>query len=268
MAEKSRGIQNMWLLLIAVVLGILVVVIYNAHITAIRAEREGQYIKVLKVVRDLRPGERITAHHLGEEDMRRDIKTENYRKFVPVADRNRIVTQGKPVNQRVNKGALLEWDHITRTGKTSPSAKIGDNMVACDIQTDSNLGDLLSPDDTVNLLAVFPDEKGGSKTYRFLEGVRILNINGKGAAEYTGKSKNRQTKSRIRDISIELTRKESLKLANLLTHIQSDIEIELNKGGEGDDTSPAITDKALIKLTEKARTNIRKSKSRSRSGSR
>ena len=267
MAEKSRGIQNMWLLLIAVVLGVLVVVIYNAHISAIRAESKGQYIKVLKVVRDLRPGDRITARHLGEEEIIRDSKAENYRKFVPVADRNRIVTQAKPVNQRVNKGSLLEWDHITRTGRTNPASKIGDNMVACDIQTDSNLGDLLSPDDTVNLLAVFPDEAGGSKTYRFLEGVRILNINGKGAAEYTGKSKIHKTKSRIRDISIELTREESLKLSNLLTHIQSDIELELNKSGEGGMENPKINS-TLEKLTLKARANIRGSKSRSRSGSR
>jgi len=268
MAEKSQGIQNMWLLLIAVVLGVLVVFIYNAHIAAIRAEKEGQYIKVLKVVRDLRSGDRITANHLGSEEIIRDSKAENYRKFVPFADRNRIISQSKPVNQMVYKGSLLKWDHITRTGKTNPARKIGDNMIARDIQTDSNLGDLLSPDDTVNLLAVFPDENGVSKTYRFLEGVRILNINGKGAAEYTGKSKTRQTKSRIRDISIELPRDVSLQLSNLLTHVQSDIDIELNKGGEAVTATPQITNKILIKLAQKARTNIRGSKSRSRSGSR
>ena len=49
--EKTHGVQNKWLLLIAIVLGLMTVFIYQGHIKAIRAEQEGQKIAIIEITK-------------------------------------------------------------------------------------------------------------------------------------------------------------------------------------------------------------------------
>ena len=64
MSEPAQGIQNKWLLIIAVVLALVVVFLYNAHISAIKSELEGKTVSVVQMAKDLPVGERITARHI------------------------------------------------------------------------------------------------------------------------------------------------------------------------------------------------------------
>lgn len=225
--EKPQGIQNKWLLLIAVVLGVIVAVIYNVHIAAIRAEQKGRTIEVIELVRDLDPGDRIEADDITQAEIPR-AHAEAFGKVVRWEDRPTVLARGgKAVNQSLMKGEFLLWSAISGSGGSRASAKLGDGMVARALEFDDeeSLGDLLSPNDTVNLLGVFSLRGGQPQTYRIISGVRVLNVGGVGASDDASRGKRRN----YRKITIELTPDVSLQLNNLMTHILGPIRLELNK---------------------------------------
>ena len=255
MAEETQGIQNKWLLLIAVVLGVIVVLIYNAHIRAIRAEQKGKTVAIIQVNKDLKLGEKITARHIKMEEIPHGSE-KAFGKVLKWEDRNFVLALGgRRVNQPVMKGQYLLWDHVMDYSGSRASGKLGDGMVAIPIEFDSDksLGDILSVGDTVNLKGVF-DLKGGQyKTYRIISGVRVMNVGGRGAAGGAGAGRGRTGMKSYRRITIEVSPKVSLELSNLMTHMHGDIQLELNQASTRLPPNAGEINPLLEPLTAKAR---------------
>ena len=157
MAEKTQGIQNKWLLLIAVVLAVVVVIIYNAHIRAVRNELVGEKVSLVKVTRDFKPGEKLTVRYVEKEQIPRSSEKAfgdvlRWKDLDILRDKG-----GRLLNKPINKGQLLLWDHLLDFRRTRPSNTLREGMVAIPIEFDSDqsLGDILSVGDTVNLKGVF-----------------------------------------------------------------------------------------------------------------
>lgn len=235
MAEQTQGIQNKWLLIIAVVLALVVVLLYNAHIHAIRSELEGKTVAVVQMAKDLPAGERITARHIKKAVIPKD-SAEAYGKIMPWKYRDMLTEHGgKVVYRTLRKDQYLLYDYIDDASGSRASQKLGDGMVAIPIEfdRDQSLGDMLAPGDTVNLKGVFPTTGGTHKTYRILSDVRVMNVGGGGAMEGSGRSRRSPRTKNYRRITIEVRPEVSLKLSNVLTHMIGDVQIELNQAGPG-----------------------------------
>ncbi|MBN1554276.1 MAG: hypothetical protein JXA11_05990 [Phycisphaerae bacterium] len=240
MAESVQGIQNKWLLIIAVVLGLVVVFLYNAHIHAIRSELEGKTVAVVQLAKDLPAGERITARHIKKAVIPKD-NAEAYGKIVPWKHRDYLTAHGgKPIHRALRKDQYLLYDYIDDAGGDRASQKLGDGMVAIPVEFDRNqsLGDMLAPGDTVNLKGVFASPGGTYRTYRILSDVRVMNIGGVGAADDAGRTNSRIRTRNYRQITIEVTPDVSLKLSNLKTHMIGDFQLEINQAGAGMTSQP------------------------------
>jgi Flp pilus assembly protein CpaB len=207
MAEPVQGIQNKWLLIIAGVLALVVVLLYNAHIQAIKSEQQGQTVAVVQMAKDLPAGERITALHIKKAVIPKD-GAEAYGKIWRWADRDVLtVDGGQPLRRNLHKGEYLLYDYVEDAGGVRASRKLGDGMVGITIEfdRDQSLGDMLSPGDTVNLKAVFATPGGVYKTYRMLSDVRVMNVGGVGASDETGGSSRARRSRNYKRMTIEVT---------------------------------------------------------------
>lgn len=232
MAEQTQGIQNKWLLLIAVVLGVIVVIIYNAHIRAVRRELVGEKISLVKVTRDFKRGEKLTVRHVEREQ----IPSSSEKAFGNVLQWKDLdilrSSGGRLLNQPINKGQLLLWDHLLDFQRTRPSNTLREGMVAIPIEfdADQSLGDILTVGDTVNLKGVFSVGGQSPRTYRIISAVRVLNVGGQGAVEQTGKRALRRGGMKsYRKMTIEVDEGVSLQLSNLLSHMLGKIQLELRR---------------------------------------
>jgi len=255
MAEPVQGIQNKWLLIIAVVLALVVVFLYNAHIRAIRSELEGKTVEVVVMAKDLPAGEKITARHIARAVIPRD-SAEAYGKIWPWKYRD-VLTEhgGKVIHRALHKGEYLLYDYVDDAGGARASQKLGDGMVGITIEfsRDQSLGDMLAPGDTVNLKGVFPTPGGTYRTYRMLSDVRVMNVGGVGAADETGGAGSLRRARNYQRITIEVTPDVSLKLSNLLTHLVGDVQVELNQAGLSGSTQPGQISPELEYLAAQAR---------------
>jgi Flp pilus assembly protein CpaB len=251
--ETTRGIENKWLLVIAMALGVIVAVIYNVHINAVRAQQKGRMIEVIELVRDLEPGDRIEAKDITRAEIPR-AHAEAFGKVVRWEDRPTVLARGgKAVNQTVMKGEFLLWSAISGSAGSRASAKLSDGMVARALEFDDSqsLGDLLSPNDTVNLLGVFSLRGGQPQTYRIISGVRVLNVGGVGAADEASPGGPRRN---YRKITIEVSPEVSIQLNNLMTHLVGPIRLELNKSSARLARDAGRINPQLTPLAQQART--------------
>lgn len=224
--QQSIGVQNKWLILIAIVLGIMAAAIYNLHVKAIRNEYEGNSVEIVEVTRDLAAGDRLRGDCIKPYEIpASEAAKKSFGNVIKWSQHDMLLVEGgKRVNQPVKKGQFLLWDHITGREGTNPSNRISYGMVLKSIEFDKSqsLGDALSAGDRVNLCGMFVLNGQPLKSYRILEGVRVLNIGGKGAAGETksvGQSYNR--------ITVEVPEDISLKLDNVLTHMVGQAHLEL-----------------------------------------
>lgn len=251
--EKSSGIQNKWLLIIALVLGALVVLVYNAHIRAIRSEKEGQYRDIVEMTKDLKADGKITRRHIAK--IRIPAGDEKaFRKVIPWKQRDWLLAGGgRRVNQAVKKGEYLLWDHVMGGSGASPAGTLGEGMVAIPLEFDASqsLGDMLSVGDRVNLKGVFSVRGGPLNTYRMIEAVRVLNVGGRGASEGSGRG--RGGMKSYRKITIEVSEDVSLQLSNLFSHMQGEVQLELRSASNRLPINAGEINPALANLAQKAK---------------
>ena len=234
MAEEERnGVRNVWLLFIALGLGIIVVVIYNVHIYRVRQEGRGQSIRLLRVTRNMEPGDKIAA-----DDLVVKLVPKQYESSLGnvVDAENLDFAIGNTVNQVIEKDQWLLWGHITNVDKSRPANVIGRGKVAVTVPLESGMvpGDILRHNDRVNLVGLLPVSES-LKTFRIIEGVRVLAIGGQGLKPNRSISrapKDRAGMRSYRNITIEVAPTVSIELANVLTHVAGRCWVELLSSNE------------------------------------
>jgi Flp pilus assembly protein CpaB len=229
MAEDERGgIQNVWLLFIALVLGALVVVIYNVHIYNVRREARGKTVRLLRVTRDMREGE-----DLKKEDLEVVAVPRQYERSLGdvVGEDNLSFATGQMLNRPIEKGRWLLWEHITGTDTRKPANEISKGNIAVAVPLDSKMvpGDILRQNDRVNIVAHLPI--GASlKTFRIIEGVRVLAIGGEGirpgAVADNPRSAGKPSRS-YRSVTVEISKESAIEFANILTYVSGRCWVEL-----------------------------------------
>jgi Flp pilus assembly protein CpaB len=225
--DKTQGVQNKWLLIIAVILGLVTVFIYSEHIDAIRDHENANKVSIIEVKRNLRQGDKITLKDIKKTEVPRLEKKSLGNVMLWPQDKS--LALGKPVNQAINKGQFLLTQHLYGSSAEKYTRKIAAGMVAMPItfNADSSGGDLLSPGDTVNLLGNFSVNRGRYKIYRIIDYVRVLGMGGRTEVGSGGG----KGMTNYRKLTIEVTPAVSIELRSVLTHLKGDIGMDINRDG-------------------------------------
>jgi len=248
MAEEERGgSQNVWLLIIALALGLVVVVIYNVHIDKVRKEGRGKQIALIRVTRDIEAGAKLDIDDLETKYVPKQYEG-SLGNVVPAEYEDFAI--GSQVNRAVEKGQWLQWSHITGTDTTKASGKITRGNVAVAIPLEPRMapGDILSVNDRVNICGLIPRGRE-LKTFRIIRGVRVLAIGGEGIKvdKAFSRTPSKAGSRSYRNITVEVSPEVSLQLTNVLTHISGSCWVELLSAVEQKDKDFGKIDSQLQK---------------------
>jgi len=231
MAEEERsGVQNIWLLFIALGLGLLVVIIYNVHIYKVRQEGRGANVNLLRVTRDIERGEKLIVDDLLVQPVPKQYET-SLGNVVPGSNLDFAI--GSTVNQPIEKDQWLLWGHITGdpAGNISNSLSAGFVAVAVPLDTKKVPGDILHQNDRVNIVGDVARNNMAPTPCRIIKGARVIAIGGVGPQNTRTIERGSRTASgtsrSYRSITIELPEDVSLEFSSALKCVSGDCWIEL-----------------------------------------
>lgn len=255
MAEEERGggVQNIWLLGIALGLGLIVVVIYNVHINRVRNEGRGLELELLRMARDIEPGQRLTEQDLEvvkvTESMARGLG-----KVIPAKDKWGDAIDSL-VNARLERGAWLLREHVTK-GKTAPTNSLERGNVSFVVPIDQRktIGTLLKAGARINVVGMLPGDDGQLRAARIIKGVRVLEVGGVSGEAGSGSSGSSTASGGMRSyaaVTIEVAEDLALKLSNVMTHVSGGCWVELPSSADRPKDAEKIAPE-LIKYSDKA----------------
>ena len=246
--EQNAGGQSLWLLLVSLGLGLVVVVIYNVHIASVRNAARGQSIELIALARDVDAGEKLKAEDLEIRTVPKQYQ-ESLGTVATSEDLQSVI--GQTVNRSLEKGHWLQWEYTISGGGVAPSSTIKSGSVAIAIPLDSKLspGDILRPNDRVNILGMI-----GGKACRILKGVTVLAVGGGGRDPSRVEKTNVSTRApkTYNSITVELPEDVSLQWANLLTHVNGGCWVELRPANDPPSSDFNRINPELKKLAEAA----------------
>ena len=230
--QESQTVKNKGLLVTAVVLGVLVVFVYNWHISSVRDAGIGEKVKMLVFNRTMEAGEKIEMSDLEVKP----VETH----FMESIGSNVIfgVTpkelEGEVLSQKVQRGRFLRWDDILGHGQKSPTHLLdeGTESFQISIQPRESPGQMLRVGDRIVLLGVLAPPGKKVSTYRIIEGVKVVSIGGMAASPTTGRNKPGERRygsimRSYRTIGIQVTPETATELNNVLTHLLRDLRIDV-----------------------------------------
>ncbi len=269
MAEETQGVQNTGLLIVAIVLAVVVAVVYNAHIAQVKKVQKGKMRELLQYANKMERGETIDEDDLVVVR----VPVHDARGFTNVVsyDSQSTVT-GKKLSVRVRAGQWVMWGHTSAGASDSADSMIrdGPNQVGIpiEIEAETSPGILLTAGGRVNLVGRFPDGKGKLSAFLIIENVPVLSVGG-GASDIGAPIPGVTAKPQksYRQIMIDLTSEQHLRLLDVLNYIDGPISIQvLNRDVAPPDPGGDIDDKLLKHLSSLSNGGSSSSRGRSRGG--
>jgi len=181
MAKQQYEIQNKRMLVVAAILALVVVVLWNLHVHQIRQENEEDMVSVYELTKDLHTGEAVLPENLRT--------TRISARLVPVGneDLGNVVlatdsVAGLHVTEDVAAGRILKWSYL-EAGQSAKGESIvpptGFRLMPIGVDSDTCPPDL-AVGDYVDLWASRPSGKGQPDVVRVMERVLVKSINGAG----------------------------------------------------------------------------------------
>lgn len=222
--DEVPQFRNKGVLLVAVILGGVVVIIYNVHINKVRTSLEGRRVQLLKFARTMTAGQKIDRKDLIQESIRKDDAMA-LGSVVEYESRNFVV--GRRVRRSVSKDEWVQWLHVT--GEVEGlTRKISDDMVGITLELDprTSPGPLCRPGDRVNIVAQIQiSEDAPPRIFRIIRNVEVLST-GSDTMIRAGESGQRTSRS-YRAIQIEVHPNVSLELHALLGLAKGKVWLEV-----------------------------------------
>lgn len=228
MAEQAPQVKNKGLLLVAVILGIVVVIIYNIHVSKIREDLQGEQVQLLRFTRSMEPGEKIEAKDIAKVDVRK-ITGQKLGTVVRYKSRNYVI--GRKLRQRVNLDQWVEWSYVQGGGPGENKAEPLPGHVAVTTQLDPRMspGPLCSPGDRVNVLAFLNIAEQPPKVYRVMRNIRVLATGPRAVEGISGQAERTHGRGvrTYRTIGLEIKESESKKFVDILVYSEGKIFLEV-----------------------------------------
>jgi len=233
--EQAPPIHNTRLLIIAIVLAVIVVAIYNLQLSRIRKAATEQTVKLLMFKTDLSPGRQIEARDFAGVPITEEA-AKGLTNVVTAEKEGYIV--GNRVTREVRAGKWVQWDDVVNLDIKPPSSAITTKMVTYDLPVDRVPGNLLRVGDRINVLGMISLPNAPLKAYRIIEDLKVLTIGGQGMETSIGSARPVSSEGlrSYRTITVEVSKPSSLELANALSHVQGSVWIELRNP---EDSPPA-----------------------------
>lgn len=231
--EQSSGVQNKGLLITALVLGVLVVLVYNWHIGQVRQAGIGETVELLVPKRNMESGEKI------EDTDLKVVRAETH--FKDGIGTNVIFNtaagdlKDEVLSRRVLRGRFLRWEDFVGHGPDPTSEVLGEGKESFQITIEprESPGQMLRVGDRVALLGILALDGKSLKTYRILEGAKVVSIGGvaTGPTRTTSMTRGSSGYTRAmrtyRTIGIELDEKTALKLNDVLTRLVGSLRVDV-----------------------------------------
>jgi Flp pilus assembly protein CpaB len=232
--DPVPAVYNWKLLLVAAIMGLVVVVIYNLRINQVRKEERGQTIELLCYKHDMAAGDMLT-----EKDIETRLVETHYKNsfddVVPSANRNSIVGfegKGRTLLTTVKQAGWVRYSHIMDVDETEkPSDRIGSKKraVTLEVERRSVPGEVLRVGDRIDIMTMLSVGAKPRQAYRVVESVRVLAIGGK-TINLKPSSKVQPGDEALRgyeSVTVEMAPDESRKLYNVLSHKIGSVWIEV-----------------------------------------
>ena len=253
-AEETPGVRNKGLLLVAALLGLVVVLIYNVHIDRVRQEGKGNLVQMLRYARDMDAGEEIEADDIVLVPVEKAL-TEPLADVVTQSKRSFLI--GRKVNQSANGGSWILWSHVTETRVDGTSiVPKGYRSVSVDVDPRNTPGNLLTVGSRVDLVAILPLEGKQPASYFVMEYVRVISVGGFGrpgeSATARERDKYRRGLTSYRTINIAVKQEMVLELKNVLSHAMEPVSLVLRNQQDTDAQNAERINPLLMPLAMKA----------------
>jgi len=253
-AEETPGVRNKGLLLVAGLLGLVVVLIYNVHIDRVRQEGKGNLVQMLRYKADMDAGDEIEADDIELVPVEKGL-TKPLGDVVTSANRKFLI--GRKVNTSVNSGSWILWSHVTEASAGPPEVvPPGYRTVAVEVDPRNTPGNLLAVGSRVDLVATLSLEGKPPSNYLVMEYVRVISVGGFGRpGEWaTDKERNKYLRgqSSYRTINIMVKKDMVLELENVLSHRLRPVGLVLRNQHDTDAQNPERINPILAPLTKKA----------------
>ena len=228
MSEESPGIANKKLLAVALALAALVVVFYNVQISRVREAGKGDTKKLLRVRRPMQRGEEIGRKDIEVVEVELEY-AKGFGNYLTEENLDYAVTS--TLNEPVSKGQWLLWRHTTTTERNNPSNRIRPGMVTHTFAIDprQSPGEILRVGDRVNVLGMLAVNSKPLQTYRIIADLKVVEIGGRSFPDETNSARRSRSEGmrQFQKITVEVSPEVSLQLANVLTHVQGKLWVEV-----------------------------------------
>jgi len=232
MAQETPGIANKKLLIVALVLAAVVVVLYNVQISRVRSAARGRTVRLLRLARDMQPGEKIDPKDLEVVEVETRI-AEGLGNVITASREDMNYVKTSKITKSVRKGSWLLFEHTVNVERDNPSSRIRKGWVTHTFAIDprQSPGEILRIGDRVNVLGMLSLKGKGLKTYRIIENLKVLEIGGKSYHQPSERTSRRQAPDegmrQYQKITVEVPPDVSRQLADVLTHVRGSLWLEV-----------------------------------------
>ena len=229
--QESQTVKNKGLLVTAVVLGVLVVFVYNWHISSVREAGIGAKVKMLVPKRTMEAGEKIEEVDLEVKEVETHFMESIGSNVISRVSPKEL--EGEELSQRVQRGRFLRWDDILGHGQQSPTTLLDEGTESFQIQIapSESPGQMLRVGDRIVLMGVLAPPGKKITTYRIIEGVKVVSIGGVATTPTGGSRPGARRYGSVmksyRTIGIQVTPETAIALNNVLTHLLRDLRIDV-----------------------------------------
>ena len=246
MPEEAPAVQNWRLLVVACVLGLVVMVVYNLHISKVRRGSQKEQVTAFRYDRNLDTGDTVADEDLIRVQIPRDF-AESIGRLLEEDEKDTLAVNQK-ISRDVSKDDFAMAGHFTTVGNPGPAEDLDKDKVQITIPVDSKKtpGRVLRIGNHVNILGMLPTKQGTYKIYRIIEWLKVVAIGGQTDRRDSSSGRSSTAERGVRSystITVEVKRREpdvSLQWGNLQTHLQGPAIIEIcpsrfrpKKGTEG-----------------------------------
>ena len=233
MPEETPAVQNWRLLIVACVLGLVVMVVYNVHISKVRRGLDEVKITAFRFDRDIEAGETIKDEDLVRYQIRKSVAKSIGRLLGE--DEKDSLAVGRKIRRDVSKDEFARMGHFTSQESTGAAGNLKKDEVQISIPVDSKrtVGRVLRIGNHVNILGMLPTKQGTYRMYRIIEWLKVEAIGGEINRQDTSggglSTADRGVRS-YNSITVDIKRSEpdvSLQWANLQTYLRGPAVIEI-----------------------------------------
>ena len=232
MPEEAPAVQNWRLLIVACVLGLVVMVVYNIHIGKVRDGLDVEMVPAFRYTRNLEVGDTIAEDDLERIELARKT-AESIGRLLEEKEKDSLAVNQK-IYRNVSKSDFVMTGHFTTHNTNDPASRIEKDHVQITVRVDSKRvpGRVLRIGNRVNILGMLPSKDGTYKTHRIIEYLKVAAIGGQ--TDRGGSMTNAEAGVRnYKSITVEMKRKDpdvSVQWSNLESYLRGSAIIEICPG--------------------------------------